>query len=44
MKEFCFTVDDNIRFLKELSEGNERSLFSHPYPAMYEIVRVIPRN
>ena len=35
MKEFCFTVDDNIRFLKELSEGNERSLFSHPYPAMY---------
>lgn len=20
-KKFCFTVDDNIRFLKELSEG-----------------------
>ncbi len=36
MKTFVFTVDDNIRFLKELSEGNETSLFSHPYCAMYK--------
>ena len=35
MKNFVFTVDDNIRFLKELSEGNKKSLFSHPYCAMY---------
>lgn len=35
MKTFIFTVDDNIRFLKELSESNADSLFSHPYPAMY---------
>ncbi|MBE6633229.1 MAG: hypothetical protein E7620_02675 [Ruminococcaceae bacterium] len=34
MKYFCFTVDDNIRFLKELCVGNFRSLFDHPYPAM----------
>lgn len=36
MKTFIFTVDDNIRFLKELSEGNSDSLFSHPYTAMYK--------
>lgn len=35
MKNFVFTVDDNIRFLKELSERNKKSLFSHPYCAMY---------
>ncbi len=35
MKTFIFTVDDNIRFLKELSESNADSIFSHPYPAMY---------
>lgn len=34
MKTFCFTVDDNIRFLKELTEQNAGSLFDHPYPAM----------
>lgn len=34
MKTFCFTVDDNIRFLKELSETKQNSLFDHPYLAM----------
>ena len=36
MKYFCFTVDDNIRFLKELTEGSYGSLFDHPYLAMYK--------
>ncbi len=35
MKSFCFTVDDNIRFLKEITEQGCRSLFEHPYLAMY---------
>ena len=35
MRAFCFTVDDNIRFFKELSQGDGHSLFSHPYLAMY---------
>ncbi len=34
-KQFCFTVDDNIRVLRELSEGDFASLFDHPYLAMY---------
>ena len=36
MKVFCFTVDDNIRFLKELTENNYSSVFEHPYLAMYK--------
>lgn len=36
MKTFVFTADDNIRFLKELTESGADSLFSHPYPAMYK--------
>ncbi len=36
MKTFCFTVDDNIRFLKELTENNYNSIFDHPYLAMYK--------
>ncbi len=36
MKTFCFTVDDNIRFLKEITENNYRSIFEHPYLAMYK--------
>ncbi len=36
MKTFFFTVDDNIRFLKDLTEGDYESIFSHPYPAMYK--------
>ena len=34
MKKFFFTIDDNIRFLQELTEGNYVSLFSHPYTAL----------
>ena len=34
MKKFCFTIDDNIRFLQELTQGNYPSLFSHPYAAL----------
>ena len=33
--QFCFTVDDNIRFLKELTEQLPQDMFSHPYLAMY---------
>ena len=36
MKTFCFTVDDNIRFLKEITENAYRSIFEHPYLAMYK--------
>jgi hypothetical protein len=36
MKSFCFTVDDNIRFLKELTENTAYvSIFEHPYMDMY---------
>ena len=35
MKNFCFTVDDNIIFLKELTRGSYGSIFEHPYLAMY---------
>ena len=34
MKHYCFTVDDNIRFFKELTQGDYASLFDHPYPAL----------
>ena len=33
---FCFTVDDNIRFLKEIIENEYKSIFQHPYLAMYK--------
>ncbi len=36
MKTFCFTVEDNIRFLKELTENKYNSIFEHPYLAMYK--------
>lgn len=36
MKNFCFTVDDNIRFLKDLTENNYNSIFEHPYLAVYK--------
>lgn len=36
MKTFCFTVDDNIRFLKEITDNNYKSIFEHPYLAMYQ--------
>ncbi len=35
MKTFCFTVDDNIRCLKELTEGSFGSIFEHPYLVIY---------
>ncbi len=31
---YSFTIDDNIRFLKELTEGDYPSLFDHPYTTM----------
>lgn len=34
MKSFCFTIDDNIRFLKELNDFGFDSIFMHPYAAM----------
>ena len=34
MKTFCFTIDDNIRFLKEITECGYASIFKHPYLAM----------
>ena len=36
MKNFIFTVDDNIRFLKEICERGYASIFEHPYLAMYK--------
>lgn len=35
MKAFCFTVDDNIRFFRELMKTRPESIFEHPYLAMY---------
>ena len=35
IKNYCFTVDDNIRFLKEITEVCYRSIFEHPYLSMY---------
>ena len=34
-KRFCFTVDDNIRCLKEITERQYESIFDHPYLAVY---------
>ena len=36
IKNFCFTVDDNIRFLKEITENHYQSIFDHPYIAVYK--------
>ena len=35
-KKFIFTVDDNVRFLKELNDSECQSIFEHPYMAMYK--------
>lgn len=32
---FCFTVDDNIRAFRALATGDAKSIFEHPYFAMY---------
>lgn len=34
MKRFCFTIDDNIRFMKEIMAEDMPSIFAHPYMAM----------
>ena len=34
MKKFCFTIDDNIRFFKEITESGYKTIFDHPYLAM----------
>lgn len=36
MKTFCFTVDDNVRFFKEITNKNYGDLFEHPYLAMFK--------
>ena len=36
MKKFCFTVDDNIRFLKEITAAQPESIFEHPYLALFK--------
>lgn len=36
MRNFCFTVDDNIRFFKEIMENGFESVFDHPYLKMYK--------
>lgn len=36
LKKFRLSSDDNIRFLKELTEGDYRSIFDHPYLAIYK--------
>jgi len=33
-KKFVFTIDDNVRFLREIVEENFLSIFSHPYLKM----------
>ena len=35
MNTYCFTVDDNIRFLMEIARNRPKSMFEHPYLAMY---------
>ena len=35
MKTFCFTVDDNITFFKEICQNQYASIFDHPYLALY---------
>ena len=35
---FCFTVDDNIRVFKDITERDYGSIFEHPYLAMYKML------
>ncbi len=35
-KSYRISVDDNIRFLKELTDGDYKSIFDHPYLAIYK--------
>ncbi|MBR2988273.1 MAG: hypothetical protein IKC64_00960 [Clostridia bacterium] len=34
--KYCFTVDDNIIFLKDLTRKNYDSVFNHPYLSVYK--------
>lgn len=36
LQKFRLSSDDNIRFMKELSEGDYASIFDHPYLAVYK--------
>lgn len=36
INRFIFTVDDNIKFLRDLSAGEWSSIFDHPYLAIYK--------
>lgn len=36
LKKYRLSSDDNIRFLKELTEGDYASIFDHPYLAVYK--------
>jgi hypothetical protein len=36
LKKYRLSSDDNIRFLKELNEGDYASIFDHPYLAVYK--------
>ena len=36
MPTFIFTVDDNIRFLRDLTEHTYNNIFDHPYLAVYK--------
>ncbi len=36
MKKFCFTVDDNIRCLKDISENSYQSVFDNAYFGMFK--------
>lgn len=33
---YCFTLDDNIRFLEESTREGANSIFEHPYPALLQ--------
>ena len=35
-KSYRVSVDDNIRFLKELTDGDYKSIFDHPYLAIFK--------
>ena len=35
-RTYTFTVDDNIRFLREITERGYTSIFEHPYLAVYK--------
>ena len=36
LKKYRLSSDDNIRFLKELTENDYKSIFDHPYLAVYK--------